>query len=105
MGQIGSIMSKEQIAIAILRPNDSISQGFQTAQVTLKDNSASVGFITSRKDGVLILRDMAGKESKVAVADIKSETHLPMSMMPAGLANALSMQDFASLVEYLANQK
>ena len=39
MGQIGSIMNKEQIAESILKPNASISQGFSTVQI--KTNSGA----------------------------------------------------------------
>ena len=48
MGQIGAIMNRDQIATAILRPNDTISQGFKTTQLTMKDGAVHVGFITER---------------------------------------------------------
>ncbi|MEM0969740.1 MAG: hypothetical protein AAGJ31_10345, partial [Verrucomicrobiota bacterium] len=105
MGQIGSIMSPEQIATAILRPNDTISQGFQTAQLTLKDGTQQIGFVTESNSDMLKLRNMLGQVSTVKTADIEEEVHLPNSMMPAGLANALSLQEFASMVSYLAGKK
>ena len=37
MGQVGAVLSPEQIAESILKPNASISQGFATVQVTTKD--------------------------------------------------------------------
>ncbi len=105
MGQIGSIMNSEQIATAILRPNDTISQGFQSAQVQMKDGSVHMGFVTESNTDVLVLRDMAGQVVKLKAADVAKEDHLPTSMMPPGLANALSLEDFASLVEYLSSKK
>ena len=33
------------------------------------------------------------------------KTLLPISMMPEGLANGMSIEDFASLVHFLAAQK
>ena len=105
MGQIGSIMNKEQIAVAILRPNDTISQGFQTAQVKMKDGTVHVGFVTESNSDTMTLRDMAGQVTKLNASDIEHEEHLPTSMMPPGLANALSLEDFASMVEYLASKK
>jgi hypothetical protein len=35
----------------------------------------------------------------------QEEKHLPMSMMPEGLANALSLEEFAALVHFLAARK
>jgi len=105
MGQVGSIMNREQIATAILRPNDTISQGFPTTQLTLADGSLHVGFVTERNAERIVLRNMTGQVTTLAAADVVKEAHLPVSMMPPGLANALSLEDFASLVAYLASQK
>ncbi len=105
MGQIGSIMNTEQIATAILRPSDTISQGFQTVMLTLKDGSVRTGFATETTVDKIVLRDMAGAVTTVATADVKEEKRLPMSMMPDGLANALSLEDFAAMVHYLSSRK
>lgn len=105
MGQIGSIMNPAQIATAILRPNATISQGFQTVLLTLKDGSARIGFATETTPEKIVLRDMTGAVSTVLTADIKEDKHLPTSMMPEGLANALSLEEFAALVHFLAAKK
>jgi len=104
MGQIGSIMNREQIATAILRPNDTISQGFQTAQVKMKDGTMHVGFVTESNTDLMKLRDMAGQVTTLKAGDVEHEEHLPTSMMPPGLANALSLVEFADLVAYLAGK-
>jgi hypothetical protein len=41
----------------------------------------------------------------VLTADVKDDKHLPTSMMPEGLANALSLDEFAALVHFLASRK
>ncbi len=105
MGQIGSIMNPDQIATAILRPSDSISQGFQTVMLTMKDGSVRTGFATETTADKIVLRDLTGAVSTVATADVKKEDHLPNSMMPEGLANALSLDEFAALVHFLASKK
>ena len=105
MGQIGSIMNREQIATAILRPNDTISQGFQTAEVKMKDGSVHIGFVTESDVNKMVLRDMAGQVKTLKAADVEHEEHLPTSMMPPGLANALSLEEFADLVTFLAAKK
>jgi putative heme-binding domain-containing protein len=105
MGQIGGIMNPEQIATAILRPNDTLSQGFQSTQVTLKNGTVLMGFITETTVDQLTLRDMTGKVTVVPAKDVAKNAPLPMSMMPEGLANALSLEDFAALVHFLAAQK
>ncbi|SJZ63300.1 putative heme-binding domain-containing protein [Chitinophaga eiseniae] len=105
MGQIGSIMNRERIAESILKPNASISQGFATVTITAKGNKSYVGFVTEETAAKVVLRDIAGDVYTVKTADIISRKEMKTSMMPAGLANALSYEEFAALVSFLAQQK
>jgi len=105
MGQIGSIMNREQIAESILKPNASISQGFATVQVELKNGEMYVGFVTAESADKITINNIAGIATKIKTADIKDRRELEMSMMPEGLANALSYEELASLVSYLEAQK
>ncbi|MDJ1506326.1 DUF7133 domain-containing protein [Xanthocytophaga agilis] len=105
MGQIGSIMNREQIAESILKPNASISQGFATVFITAKGNKSYTGFVTEESSTRLVLRDIAGQVYTLKTADILSRKEMETSMMPPGLANALSYEEFASLVTFLSQQK
>jgi len=105
LGQIGGIMDADRIAMSILRPEQEISQGFKTVSITTKKGGAHVGFVTNRLSDQIEMRDIAGTVTTMKTSDIANETLLPISMMPTGLANGMSMNDFASLVHYLAAQK
>ncbi|SOD81856.1 DUF7133 domain-containing protein [Spirosoma fluviale] len=105
MGQIGSIMNREQIAESILKPNASISQGFASVSVTAKGNKSYTGFITEESATRLVMRDITGQVYTIKKADVLSRKELDSSMMPTGLANALSYDEFASLITFLSQQK
>ena len=105
LGQIGGIMDADRIAMSIIRPEQEISQGFKTVSITTKKGGAHVGFVTNRLSDQIEMRDIAGTVTTLKTSDIANETLLPISMMPAGLANGMSMNDFVSLVHYLAAQK
>lgn len=105
MGQIGSIMNREQIAESILKPNASISQGFSTVLITAKKDKVYSGFITAETAEKVTLRNITGQEFIINTSDIISREELENSMMPAGLANSLSFEEFASLITYLSKQK
>jgi putative heme-binding domain-containing protein len=105
MGQVGSIMNREQIAESILKPNASISQGFASVLITTKNNKTYMGFVSAESADKLTLRDIAGQVIQLKTADILSRKELETSMMPEGLANSLSYEEFASLVTYLSQQK
>ncbi|WP_373513734.1 c-type cytochrome [Persicitalea sp.] len=105
MGQIGSIMTREQIAESILKPNASISQGFSTVMITAKGNKTYMGFVTGESANELTLRDIAGQVTRIKASDVVKREEMENSMMPAGLANALSYEEFASLITFLSQQK
>jgi putative heme-binding domain-containing protein len=105
MGQIGSIMSRDQIAESILKPNASISQGFTSVSVKTKDNKIYMGFVTAESAEKLVLRTITGDEFTIKISNISERNEIENSMMPPGLANALSYEEFASLITFLSEQK
>lgn len=105
MGQIGSIMNREQIAESILKPNASISQGFSTVLITAKGNKSYTGFVTEESSSRVVLRDITGQVYTIKASDILSRKEMETSMMPTGLVNALSYEEFASLITFLSQQK
>ena len=105
MGQIGAIMSRDQIAESILKPNASISQGFASVLITSRDHQSYAGFVSEETADKVVLRNIAGNVFTINTADILTRNELENSMMPPGLANALSYQEFASLIQFLSEQK
>ncbi|HSI77367.1 MAG TPA: hypothetical protein VK957_15815 [Lunatimonas sp.] len=105
MGQIGSIMTREQIAESILKPDASISQGFSTVMVETKSKKTYVGFITEESAEKIVIRNIVGQAFTLPASDIESRREMENSMMPEGLANSLSYEEFASLITFLFQQK
>ncbi|SIO16373.1 DUF7133 domain-containing protein [Algoriphagus halophilus] len=105
MGQIGSIMNRDQITESIMKPNASISQGFASFMIDTKDGDTYMGFITAESADELTLRDITGKATTIQKNNIRSRKEMENSIMPAGLANSLSFEELASLVTYLQQQK
>jgi putative heme-binding domain-containing protein len=105
MGQIGSIMNRDQIVESILKPNASISQGFASVQITTNDGKFFMGFVTAESADELTIRDITGSATKLEKKNIKERKELETSMMPSGLANSLSYEELASLVNFLSQQK
>lgn len=105
MGQIGSIMNRKQIAESILKPNASISQGFATVRIKTTDGKTHTGFVTAQSADRVVLRDISGTPHVIPTKQIASREELKTSIMPTGLANALSYEEFASLITFLSAQK
>ncbi len=105
MGQIGSIMNRDQISESILKPNASISQGFASFLIKTKDGKPYMGFVTAESADKITIRDITGQATELEKSNIESREEMENSMMPMGLANALSFEELASLVTYLQSQK
>ena len=105
MGQIGAIMTRKQIAESILQPNASIAQGFATVQVQTKDGKTVTGFVTEEAADKIVLRDITGAVHTILTNNVQKREDLKSSIMPTGMANALSYEEFASLITFLSQQK
>ncbi|MES2995696.1 MAG: c-type cytochrome [Verrucomicrobiota bacterium] len=105
LGDAGAKFSREYLVESVIDPNKVVAQGFPSSLMMLKDGSSTMGFISKEEDGVVELRDVAGKLTQVKRADVSQETHLPNSMMPPGLASELSVEDWVSLMEYIVSLK
>ena len=105
LSAIGAKLSKEQLFDAILNPNASLSMGFETTQLGLKDGSAGLGIVRSETADELVLALPGGSTRKFRKSDITTREKLTTSLMPSGLNQALSQADLVDLVEYLASLK
>ncbi len=103
LGAAGAKFTRDYLIDSILEPNKVVAQGFQTSMFKLKDGTARMGFVTAEADGVVEVRDIAGQVSRIKRDDVEEQTHMPQSMMPAGLAGALTVDEFTSLIEYLVS--
>ncbi|MFT6180468.1 MAG: putative heme-binding domain-containing protein [Akkermansiaceae bacterium] len=105
LGSAGSKFTKDYLIESILDPNAVVAQGFQTELIMMKDESAHMGFVTREEDGVVDVRNIAGIMTQLKVADIAKRDHQAQSMMPAGLATSLTVDEFNHLIAYLSSMK
>ena len=105
LGAAGAKFTRDYLIESILDPNKAVAQGFQTVVFQMKDGTTQMGFIVGEADGVVSLRNIAGQSFKLRRTDVKSENHLPQSMMPAGLGSGLTVDEFTSMIEYMVSLK
>jgi putative heme-binding domain-containing protein len=71
----------------------------------MKDKSVHMGFVTREEDGVVDLRNIAGVVTQIKEAEIAKRDHQAQTMMPAGLALTLTVDEFNHLIAYLVSMK
>ncbi len=93
----------DQIAEAILKPAATISDSWVT--VTLKDGTAHQGTLVSKDTMKVVINNIAGISTTLKASDVKSIVKQTSTLMGPGLANELSLKQFADLVTYLHSLK
>lgn len=101
LGNIAQTYTRPDLAENILDPNKTIAQGFTTNVFTLKSGEVNMGFIVREAADKVTVRNAGAQESTYDAKDILKRETLPISIMPPGLVNSLTVREFASLLDYL----
>lgn len=101
LGDAGKKWGRDYLAQSILQPGAVVAQGFQTQWFETVDEFEYDGFVTGEADGVIELRNATGQIVRLKAADVVKRGTRTSSMMPEGLADNLTLFEFASLLDYL----
>lgn len=96
--------SKEAILLHILVPDQEITQGFSSYTVATKDGRVLTGLIASETPTSLTLRQAEGKEDTIPRADVEELVASDQSLMPQGMENNITKEEFADLLGYLKGE-
>jgi putative heme-binding domain-containing protein len=105
LSEIGGKLPKAALYPAILDPSAGVSMGFEGYIIQTTDGGVLIGMITSTTEKGITVRMMGGITQTIPKDKFKSKTAMKQSLMPAGLAAAMSEQELVDLVEYLASLK
>lgn len=105
LSEIGTKLGKEALYESILDPSAGISFGFEAWQITLKNDDEAYGLIVSETADELAVKATTGIVTRYKKTDIAGRVRQKLSIMPAGLQQGMSQQDFVDLVEYLSSLK
>jgi putative heme-binding domain-containing protein len=103
LSEIGSKLGKDAIYEAVLDPSAGISFGYEAWNVTLKSGDDAYGLIASETSDELSLKAVGGIVTKLKKADIVSRQQSKLSIMPTGLQQGMTTQEFVDLVEFLSS--
>ena len=103
--EIGGKLGKEALSEAILDPSAGISFGFEAWTIELKNGDEASGIIASETEDEIVLKIATGATSGHKKADIAKREKQKLSIMPAGLQQNMTTQDFVDLLEHLASLK
>lgn len=98
---IGGKFDRPHLIESLLEPSRQIVEGYRTTTVVTTDGRVLNGIVKSQSDAELTLVDADNKSHVVRRTDIESSKVSDVSIMPVGLADALSIDEFTDLIAYL----
>ncbi|MDB5312555.1 MAG: sorbosone dehydrogenase [Gemmataceae bacterium] len=98
---IGASAQPDYLVESLLLPNKAVKEGYHAVRVVTADDRVHIGIKVRETNGQFVLRTPEDKEVVVPVADI-IERGNAKSLMPDGLTDPLTRQEFADLVRFLS---
>jgi putative heme-binding domain-containing protein len=100
----GNRYSVKDLLENIIEPSKVISDQYGTEQLTMADGEVIIGRVVaedSNRYSVMTNPFAPDELARPEIAKVRSRKPYPISMMPAGLANALNPDELKDLVAYL----
>jgi putative heme-binding domain-containing protein len=101
MTSIGASAQVDYLIESLLQPNAKIKEGYNSFIITTDDETVYSGIKVRENDKEIVLRDAEGKLITISKAD-KPVQKPGLSLMPVGLTDGLTNQEFIDLVRFLS---
>ena len=101
LSNIGGKYAREHLIESVLDPSRQIVEGYRPTILALDDGRVLTGLIKTETAACLTLVDAEAREWVVARPEIQERKFADVSIMPWGLTDKLSKEQFADLIAYL----
>jgi putative heme-binding domain-containing protein len=101
LSPLGSSSPPDYILRSILVPDEAIKEQYQTLVVQTTDGQVFQGIVADRDPQRLVLKGADGSLQTIPTADIEDQRE-GGSLMPKGLPNLLTHEEFVDLVRFLS---
>jgi putative heme-binding domain-containing protein len=96
---------REKLLLNILDPNREVAAAYVSFLVETKDGQSVLGVPSSDLPSGITIRQAYGRETTIPRSDIEHMISDGKSLMPEGLEEGLSVQDFADLLAFVESAK
>ncbi len=101
LGSIGASAPVDYIVESLLEPSKKIKEGYKSSSITTENGDFYQGSIIFEDAEKITIKTATGAEISLQKSNIKSQETSQVSMMPAGLTDALSETELIDLLKYL----
>jgi putative membrane-bound dehydrogenase-like protein len=96
---------RRSILESILQPSNQVAPSYQTWRIEMADGKVHTAMLVNTEQDIYTYLDAKGHQFKVNTRDVMETRPVPMSIMPDGLADALTDQELRDLLAYLCSRK
>lgn len=102
MSSIGASAQPDYLVDSLLLPSKAIKEGYNAIRVVTADEKVYQGVKVREADGKLTIRTAEDKELTFVTKDLIERGDSTKSLMPEGVTDQLTKQEFADLVKFLS---
>lgn len=105
LSSVGAKYSRDELIASVLFPSAKISSGYEPVILATSDGKVLTGIVKSDGDDAVEIEDADAKRIRIPKDSVDDRKRSDVSLMPSGLAEGLTPQDFADLIAYLQTLK
>jgi putative heme-binding domain-containing protein len=102
LGALGTAQTVEFIIGAVVNPQKEVKEGYTAYAITTRSGEEYQGYVVRESGTEVVLRDVLLQQEVRVARDRIQELRKVGSLMPAGLVDGLSREEFRDLVRYLS---
>ncbi len=102
LSTIGTKYGKDELLRSILYPSAAIGYNFKSNVLALADGRVLTGLVVEEATDRIVLKTADGKRQAIRPADVENRKVIEVSLMPEGLAGAMTDGDLVDLVGFLS---
>ncbi len=105
LSSMASKYPRDELIASVLYPSAKISSGYEPIALALADGRVLTGIVRNETAEAIEIQDADARTIRIKKDQIEERKRSDVSLMPNGLAQGLSPQDFADLIAYLETLK
>jgi putative heme-binding domain-containing protein len=105
LSSIGRTRTRRDLVEAIVYPSLRMAQGYNPIRIRTVDDEVFNGLLSKQTDTHIELLCGADKISRIEKSEIEEQSESKQSVMPSGLDQQISLNDFADLLAFLESKR
>ena len=105
LSSIGKTRTRRDLVEAIVYPSLRMAQGFYPLRIRTVDAEVFNGLLSKQTDSYIELLCGADKICRIEKSDIEEQSESKLSVMPSGLDQQITLDDFADLLAFLESKR